>query len=435
MNNKKIYKSQGFTLVELLAIIVILAVIAFITVPVILNVVDDSKEKAAIDSVQGIKKTLEQYYISFDFKDEVFKGYNCTFPDDCEEIDYNGKKPSEGQITIDKNGKINGTIVFDDKYIFNIENDNITHYNVDSIEEYYLTIANKLLADAIKYSEDNTGGCYVDFNIDTNNCNGFTINGTKPISGQINIGLKTVTGLLKYSDDYQYEIINNEINLIDKTRENFIIFLDFENGIKNDISKWDISYNTTVTNLQEATVNNTQKYNGNNSCYFDAKLDVHGNELKVVDSENQEIGNVYTFDLFYNPNISNNQINYNFFEKGYYVSGVNGGFSFRYDRYNDTIGFIITNGRNVTTELKYTKKLENNKWYRITVTSDGTTLRMFLDGKLVNSLTSSQSISAPGYALAIGGKNTSTVGGASAGGYLDDVYVNVGKCLYTNDFN
>ena len=34
MNNKKKYKSQGFTLVELLAIIIILAVIAFITVPV-----------------------------------------------------------------------------------------------------------------------------------------------------------------------------------------------------------------------------------------------------------------------------------------------------------------------------------------------------------------------------------------------------------------
>ena len=47
---------------------------------------------------------------------------------------------------------------------------------------------------------------------------------------------------------------------------------------------------------------------------------------------------------------------------------------------------------------------------------------MFLDGKLVNSVASSQSISAPGYALAIGGKNTSIVGGASAGGYLDDVY-------------
>ena len=34
---------EGFTLIELLAIIVILAIIAVITVPIILNVIDNSR--------------------------------------------------------------------------------------------------------------------------------------------------------------------------------------------------------------------------------------------------------------------------------------------------------------------------------------------------------------------------------------------------------
>ena len=39
-------KNKGFTLIELLAVIVILAIIALIATPVILNIIDDSKEES-----------------------------------------------------------------------------------------------------------------------------------------------------------------------------------------------------------------------------------------------------------------------------------------------------------------------------------------------------------------------------------------------------
>ena len=42
-------KKKGFTLIELLAIIVILAIIAVITVPIILNIIENSRKGAAID--------------------------------------------------------------------------------------------------------------------------------------------------------------------------------------------------------------------------------------------------------------------------------------------------------------------------------------------------------------------------------------------------
>jgi type IV pilus assembly protein PilA len=54
---------KGFTLIELLAIIVILAIIAVITVPIILNIIDNSKKGAAIDSALGYKDAIQKYYL------------------------------------------------------------------------------------------------------------------------------------------------------------------------------------------------------------------------------------------------------------------------------------------------------------------------------------------------------------------------------------
>ena len=44
---------KGFTLVELLAVIVILAIIALIATPLILNVIDNAKKGAAEASANG----------------------------------------------------------------------------------------------------------------------------------------------------------------------------------------------------------------------------------------------------------------------------------------------------------------------------------------------------------------------------------------------
>ena len=43
---------KGFTLVELLAVIVILAVIALIATPIVLSIINDTKESAVIRSAE-----------------------------------------------------------------------------------------------------------------------------------------------------------------------------------------------------------------------------------------------------------------------------------------------------------------------------------------------------------------------------------------------
>ena len=56
--------NKGFTLIELLAIIVILAIIAVITVPIILNIIENSRKGAASDSAYGYKDSVNKTYIA-----------------------------------------------------------------------------------------------------------------------------------------------------------------------------------------------------------------------------------------------------------------------------------------------------------------------------------------------------------------------------------
>ena len=50
---------KGFTLLELLAVIVILAIIALIATPIVLNMINNAKKSAAVDSAYGYIKAIE----------------------------------------------------------------------------------------------------------------------------------------------------------------------------------------------------------------------------------------------------------------------------------------------------------------------------------------------------------------------------------------
>ena len=51
---------KGFTLIELLAVIVILAIIALIATPIVLNIINDSKENSNKRSIELYGKAVEQ---------------------------------------------------------------------------------------------------------------------------------------------------------------------------------------------------------------------------------------------------------------------------------------------------------------------------------------------------------------------------------------
>lgn len=54
-------KKNAFTLIELLAVIIILGVIIAIVVPAVINTIKDSKERAYQTNVEAIKSATESY--------------------------------------------------------------------------------------------------------------------------------------------------------------------------------------------------------------------------------------------------------------------------------------------------------------------------------------------------------------------------------------
>lgn len=108
--------NKAFTLIELLAIIVILAIIAVITVPIILNIIENSRRGAVTDSAYGYKDAVSKWYIS-KLQDDT--GYtldgNYTISDGKLGdilIPTSGDKPSGGYLNYSNNALIGGCLVF-----------------------------------------------------------------------------------------------------------------------------------------------------------------------------------------------------------------------------------------------------------------------------------------------------------------------------------
>ena len=103
---------KGFTLIELLAVIVILAIIALIATPIVLNIINDTRESATLRSAEFYLNAVEQSIM----KKNMNAGGNFS-PNICEvqsdgnllcdgtdtlEVEINGQKPTGGTITFNE---------------------------------------------------------------------------------------------------------------------------------------------------------------------------------------------------------------------------------------------------------------------------------------------------------------------------------------------
>ncbi len=115
---------KGFTLVELLAVIVILAIIALIATPIIIGVVNDARKESAKRSVEGYAKALESsYYLSL-------MSETPATPETLDQLDveYTGSevKCTDKQITEDNKIKLSSCTVTGFDGTFNYENGRAT---------------------------------------------------------------------------------------------------------------------------------------------------------------------------------------------------------------------------------------------------------------------------------------------------------------------
>ena len=85
---------KGFTLVELLATIVVLGVIALIAIPTVMDSVATAKEQAALSSIDGLIKAAENYYYKRSSEGNEISEYENILS----LIEYKGEQPESGQM-------------------------------------------------------------------------------------------------------------------------------------------------------------------------------------------------------------------------------------------------------------------------------------------------------------------------------------------------
>ena len=120
-------KKKGFTLVELLAVIVILAIIALITIPMITGVVGKVRKGAAESSAYGYIDAVEKYVMLDNTSGNNTVNLNGIYQvDRLSElgVKVKGKKPSSGNVELEK-GYIASATLCIDNYKIVIENDKV----------------------------------------------------------------------------------------------------------------------------------------------------------------------------------------------------------------------------------------------------------------------------------------------------------------------
>lgn len=138
---------KGFTLVELLAVIVILGVIATISAPLLIGVIGDSRESAFRSSLTGIKKAIENDYSDNGFdtnRKYYYGGYeNGTGGESTrtlkvrksngsyEEVVMSGEINGKGMGSVSTSGSINVGI-FTDEYCGLVEGNDVKVLKIDS---------------------------------------------------------------------------------------------------------------------------------------------------------------------------------------------------------------------------------------------------------------------------------------------------------------
>jgi len=137
--------NKGFTLVELLAVIVILAIVALVVVPVVMNVIKDARKKSAIESFRGYMDAVEKTIIRDSMKT------TSELPSKDSNGCYNLNE-------LNKHIKIKGDkpVIDDDDDKLCIKDNKITSISEVSMHGYALEYKNGKILFNGKYVEDTT---------------------------------------------------------------------------------------------------------------------------------------------------------------------------------------------------------------------------------------------------------------------------------------
>jgi len=225
-------KKKGFTLVELLAVIVILAVISLIATPMILNVIEKVRKGAAVQSVNGIISAAEKQQVEGILTGNVKTKYE--FPSDTT-LKYDGEEPENGILVIDQNKNISVTV----------------KVNGYCVRKNYLDKAPEVVSDEICeqtiYSEE-------------------LLNGADPVlgSGLVPVQISN-TGIVTYADtetewyNYGNSVWANAVVLVDSPSKTYNVGDVIQERDIKQYYVWIPRYRYQLWNVNSDNTTNVQK--------------------------------------------------------------------------------------------------------------------------------------------------------------------------------
>ena len=256
-------KEKGFTLIELLAVIVILSVITLITVPMITNVIEESKKKALASSIQGLVESANLYATENDgvyefLFDKEHKGSTIK----GESLDYRGTIDGKGKLYLDREGNVSVCISNDAYYVYK-------NYN-----------------SGIIVGERKTGNCIIGFDALTNKYVAMLDNGTGNVSNvyskdevnnlvdsldtKITNNTNEITSMKSNIEELQNNL-NNLSSLVGSNTESI-------NHLNNKLNSVFININNKIKTVSLPSSVNPASYVVEEDCYIVAKI--HGNNYQ-----------------------------------------------------------------------------------------------------------------------------------------------------------
>ena len=204
MNNKK-----GFTLVELLAVIVVLAVLALIVMPTVTDVIKTAKNSANLRSAESYVKAAENYY-SASIRNEIDESKLGT--NVINDLQLSNAK-AEGSVIVNSDGTIEIALIIDNKCYKKGVNQGIRDIEVfDDISNCIPKTLSKTVLAAFPQLELGTNGCKTPSGINYSYMGGCYLRGGQNLKEKYNKMVLSTTGVTLEMVNQTFDVNGNFIN-------------------------------------------------------------------------------------------------------------------------------------------------------------------------------------------------------------------------------
>ena len=242
---------KAFTLIELLAVIVVLGILALIVTPILINVVKDSNEKSYKLSADGYINAVNDYILSnqLDGKKVENGKYNIKNLD----VKISGKAPSKGSVEI-YDEKVSSAQLLFDTYLVKYDGKKVTLTEKGCEKEatVNLVIGEKEYDNVAKVAKDDIE---TEFNIsdDISDMTNIVCNNGVTIS--MNDNTLKLSDVYKDTNCTMSRSINDTFNNLDDTK-NYILMLKDENNISKTLENKETKNVTIDLNGKSITASN-----------------------------------------------------------------------------------------------------------------------------------------------------------------------------------